>query len=274
MKRVAVIFSSLVIVSFGLVAHYARSTALPEPGQEPGAKQLVFVELFTSEGCSSCPPADSLLKELSEEQSVRGAHVVALEEHVDYWNRLGWTDPFSSAEFSQRQDEYAQVFGNGGVYTPQMIVDGQTEFVGSHSLRAREAIHRAAAVPKANVSLKQSGRIESNSAAIEVKLERSSSAPAVQNAELWLAVTEKGRQTEVTAGENSGERLQHAAIVRRLSKIGSVPSSGEFTNQLKVKLENGWKVENLSIVALLVEKPSRKIVGGGVLALKEGEITK
>ncbi len=79
MRLVAVIFSSMVIVSVGLVSHYARSAALPEPGKEPGAKQLVFVELFTSEGCSSCPPADSLLKKLSEEQPVPGAQVVALD---------------------------------------------------------------------------------------------------------------------------------------------------------------------------------------------------
>ena len=269
MRLVAVIFSSMVIVSVGLVSHYARSAALPEPGKEPGAKQLVFVELFTSEGCSSCPPADSLLKKLSEEQPVPGAQVVALEEHVDYWNRLGWTDPFSSAEFSQRQDEYARVFGNSGVYTPQMVIDGHTEFVGSHSSKAREAIQRAAAVPKAEVSLKQSDAIENNSTTIEFKLEHSPSASAVQDAELWLAVTEKGRQTDVTAGENSGERLQHAAVVRKLSKIGTVASSGEFTKQVSVKLESGWKAENVSIVALLVEKQSRRIVGGGVLALND-----
>src|SRR5277367_2442407 len=97
------------------------------PSSNTGSKPVVIVELFTSEGCSSCPPADLLLKKLSEDQPVHGAQVVALEEHVDYWNHLGWADPFSSAEFTKRQEDYVSVFHNATAYTPQMIVDGQTE---------------------------------------------------------------------------------------------------------------------------------------------------
>src|ERR1700758_1874902 len=123
--------------------HVGQTQSSTESTKRMSAAPVVIVELFTSEGCSSCPPADQLLKKLSEEQPIHGAQVVALEEHVDYWNHLGWRDPFSDVEFSRRQEQYSGVFRNDGVYTPQMIVDGQVEFTGSREGRAREAIERS-----------------------------------------------------------------------------------------------------------------------------------
>src|SRR5882724_13421492 len=121
--------------------------------QAPPAATPVLVELFTSEGCSSCPPADLLLQRLQKTQPLKGIQVISLSEHVDYWNQLGWTDPFSSSFFSERQRRYAETFRGDGVYTPQMVVDGRAQLVGSDSQTALRAIAEAAKARKASVVL-------------------------------------------------------------------------------------------------------------------------
>ena len=132
-----------------------RAVATPAQAR----RAAVLVELFTSEGCSSCPPADDLLIQLDKEQPVPDAEIVAISEHVDYWNRLGWADPFSSAAFSERQNQYARAFGTNQIYTPQMVVDGRTAFIGSQEGKARREIAQAAQAPKAKVGLvKESAR--------------------------------------------------------------------------------------------------------------------
>src|SRR5713226_10242286 len=119
------------------------------------ARTPVVVELFTSEGCSSCPPADALLARLSEAPLDGNVQLIALEEHVDYWNDLGWMDPFSSRDWTSRQYVYSGVLRNGNPYTPQMVVDGTAEFVGGSAQQARRAIHEAAGKTKIPVTLAQ-----------------------------------------------------------------------------------------------------------------------
>src|SRR3954462_2451752 len=133
----------------GLMFLLTMVMANAESGRTP-----VIVELFTSEGCSSCPPADLLLNHLQQAQPVPGVQVISLSEHVDYWNQLGWTDPFSSAGFSERQKQYANIFRGDGVFTPQMVVDGKSQLVGSDSQKALRAITEAAKAQKAVVNLR------------------------------------------------------------------------------------------------------------------------
>jgi hypothetical protein len=249
------------VAAFLILSTFGRSTGAAAPRDPGSPSHLVIVELFTSEGCSSCPPADALLKELSEQQKMNGVQIVALEEHVDYWNHLGWKDPYSAAEFSQRQSDYAQVFGTDGVYTPQMVVDGQSELVGSRSAAAREAIHKAANQPKAEIVLGAGANSSPGKPAFEVQIKSLGGISVRGETELWIAVTEKGLQTDVKAGENSGETLKHAAVVRSLRKIETLRDPAGYDRQLQIAVDPGWKKENLAVVVFLAEKSSHRIVG-------------
>ena len=182
------------------------------------ARTPVLVELFTSEGCSSCPPADRLLAKLAAEQPVDGALVVPLSLHVDYWNRLGWADPFSSPAYSDRQGDYARRFGRSGSYTPQMIVDGNVEFVGSDEGSARRAIERAARGSSTRAFVRAEAGATPGTLRVIVA---GAAAERGETADVLLAITEDGLVSSVTRGENAGSRLPHTAVARDLR----VPSS-------------------------------------------------
>jgi hypothetical protein len=255
------------LAAFSILFIFGRTSSVAAPEVPGSPPRVVVVELFTSEGCSSCPPADTLLKELSEQQKVMGVQIVALEEHVDYWNHLGWKDPYSAAEFSQRQSQYAQVFGSDGVYTPQMVVDGQIEFVGSRSLAAREAIEKAANQPKAEVVLAAGSNSSPGNPTFEIQVKSLNGIAPRGDMELWMAVTEKGLQTDVKAGENSGETLKHAAVVRILRKIGTIRDPAGYHLQIQPEIDPGWKKENLGLVVFLAERNSQKIIGAAAAPL-------
>ena len=231
-----------------------------DAGTGPKTRTPVLVELFTSEGCSSCPPADALLANLAKSQPVAGALVIPLSEHVDYWNHLGWSDPYSSKLFSERQNAYAAAFQNSGVYTPQAVVDGGVELVGSDEGKMQSAIASAARQPKLHVVVTRAG------SSLRVRVEPSPSAPKGQGAQVVLAIVESGLQSQVSKGENSGKRLSHTAVVRKLEVVGVV-QDGVFEKEIAVKLDPSWKVENLSAVAFVQERPSGKVLGAGLGAL-------
>lgn len=228
----------------------------------------VLVELFTSEGCSSCPPADALLARLENSQPVPGAVIIPLKQHVDYWNWIGWTDRFSSAQFSQRQADYARVLRNENVYTPQMVVDGREEFVGSDALAASEAIARASHSTKARIELRVSAAEGTDSAVtLAVKAEDIPDIMEDDPVDLWVAVTESGLASQVTQGENAGRRLAHTAVVRELRSAGRVNTAGSFATELALSLTPAWKRENLSAVAFLQQQNSRRVIGAARLPL-------
>ncbi|MGH9740401.1 MAG: DUF1223 domain-containing protein [Candidatus Acidiferrales bacterium] len=250
---------SLLAMSFLLAAPLGARTSTARSSRIP-----VVVELFTSEGCSDCPPADALLKNLEMQQPIAGVEVIPVEEHVDYWNHDGWIDPFSSADWTIRQQEYETKLKGGTEYTPQMIVDGETQFVGSYPAAAVAAITTAAREPQTEVTV-TAGQADGKDAqrfAVSVgKLE--GSAPG-NTAEVWLAVTEDGLHSDVKAGENAGHALYHAAVLRSLNKIGSVNVDAApvaFTADPRVKFNSHWNRANLRVVVFVQDKHSKKILG-------------
>ena len=221
----------------------------------------VIVELFTSEGCSSCPPADALLSQYVKNSPVSGVEVIALGEHVDYWNHGGWTDPFSSASFSQRQSDYSNAFHLDTVYTPQIIVDGKAQLVGSDGDAAEAAIRRAARLPKAQVTLAETapGQLAVHVGHLPVSAQ---SDPA----EVYLAVTEDNLSSSVGGGENAGRHLSHSAVVRELVPLGTV-TGGSFAASPAVAVKPGWRRGHLHAVVFAQERTSRRIVGASEITL-------
>ena len=252
---------ALVTVSAVLLWHWLPAEPAKAQANLSTSTRPVLVELFTSEGCSSCPPADALLAKLDQQARLGNAEIIALEEHVDYWDQLGWRDPYSSAQWTERQQDYAASFKNDGVYTPQMVVDGRIEFVGSSQSRAKSAIEEVAREPKAELSLKsqlaQNGGVN---VSVAVKM-----LPAGENrsAQVWLAVTEGALHSNVLRGENAGEDLHHAAVVRSLRKVGEAAPNREsaFSGEQDLRIDPAWKKENLRVVAFVQDPKSKHILG-------------
>ncbi len=224
-----------------------------------GERVPVLVELFTSQGCSSCPPADEVLARLEQQQPVKDAEIIVLSEHVDYWNYLGWKDPFSSAQFSARQQQYGRRFGARGVYTPQMIVNGEAELIGSDERRARREIERAVkSEPLAAVTIALTERIQ-------ITVQRTG--PGSPAATVWLAITEGGLSNPVRKGENGGRTLAHTGVVRRLQSVGQI-GAGQTSAQFEIRSEfaSEWKRENLRVVAFV--QGAGKVLGAASLPLR------
>jgi hypothetical protein len=230
-------------------------TTLPALGQQP-MRTPVLVELFTSEGCSSCPPADALLAHLLKDQPVANADILVLGEHVDYWDSLGWRDRFSSHQFTDRQTEYALNQHLDGPYTPQMVVDGTDQFVGNNTARALHAIAMAAAKPKLALTLSPPtldvGRLN-----LSV-----SSAPVtgLPKADVYAVLVETTASTEVKHGENGGRILQHVSVVRAMQKVGNL---GQLANPLSFSfaVPKDTAAENLRIVVFAQRSGQGAILG-------------
>lgn len=232
----------------------------------PQSRAAVVVELFTSEGCSSCPPADAALSDLVRTQPVPGVQVIALEEHVDYWNRLGWTDPYSSHAFSVRQNEYANSFHASEVYTPQMIVDGRTQFVGSDREAALQAIAHAARTPRASVEITKAASV-GGKITLGVKVDSLPPVSRGDKALVYLVITEDGLHSDVRSGENAGRSLNHTGVVRQMTLLGEAQATGVATASPTVTPASGWNPSHLHAVVFVQEQNSRRMLGAATLPL-------
>jgi hypothetical protein len=226
-------------------------------------RSVVVAELFTSEGCSSCPPADDVLSQFAR-QPASDVEVLALGEHVDYWDRLGWRDPFSSSAYSSRQSNYdARVFHHNDVYTPQLVIDGRFECVGSDVDAIHRAIARAGAAPKALVEV-AIVRAQDRALGVTVRVDVPPALTLRESVDVLLAVAEDNLLSKVRRGENGGRTLRHSAVVRSLTSVGTLsPHDRAWSTGASIVLEPEWQPANVRVVSFLQERESRRIVGAG-----------
>ncbi len=252
-RRAVLLLCAIVVLALSLRAGAGR----PMP---------VLVELFTSEGCSSCPAADKLLQTLIESQPVAGADIIGLGLHVDYWDQLGWKDRFSSAALTNRQQGYGRNFRIDAIYTPQMVVDGRQEFVGSDANVARRAIGKAMSAPHGVLSIALEPAVNDR-VAVTVNASELPALSRGDHADIVLAVTESQLRSDVRGGENRGRLLTHAAVVRQLTTIGEA-ASPQSAARFDVTMAPTWQRDHLTIVAFVQERSSRRVLGAAAMPLQ------
>jgi hypothetical protein len=251
------------LISLYILSALLGATATGSLAQKT-ARTPVLIELFTSEGCETCPAADKYLQQLLREQPIGGVEIIAMAEHVDYWNRLGWTDPFSSALFSKRQNYYADFFKHDSVYTPQIIVNGIRELRGKDGTKPiEEAANGSTGSIKLSIE-----NVRENTVSIGVTIANLPPISTGDRAVVSLAVTEDDLDSNVLRGENSGRKLKHMAVVRSLRAIGE--ASGERTGlSADVALETNWKRDDLGLVAFVQETNGRRVLASARIRLKQ-----
>lgn len=229
------------------------------PGAAETAKPVAVVELFTSEGCSSCPPADALLTTLIKEHEAAG-DLIALSFHVDYWDRLGWKDPWSSAAATERQQWYANRLASS-LYTPQMVLNGNDEFVGSDAARARARIAAALkSAPRWILKAEASRGTRDSEIVIDASATRVAGS-GTGTPQVVVAIVERGLTSQVRRGENAGRTLAHDNVVRAFKVFAA-----EAKGPKMIELPRDVNAENASVV-VLAQEASGSIVAAKTLAL-------
>jgi hypothetical protein len=252
------LIAGLLIVSLGFAFTQIHRTGIKNTAANPG---FALIELYTSEGCSSCPPADRLLAKIAQEYKNKEVYVLAY--HVDYWNHLGWKDGFSSPQYSQRQRDYSRYLRLDGVYTPQAIVNGRTEFVGSDEGKMRGAIQQVLAKGTTTALAINNVKISGGKATLQYQV---SGAQAKSN--LMLAVIEKHAQSQVKAGENNGRMLPHINIVQSLQTISLKNDMGSA----QISLPNGFNVKEWDMIGFVQNNRSGEIQAVQKITLADKEL--
>jgi hypothetical protein len=251
--RTILLVASMSIAPLSLSPSLAANQPAPPPDQPPVP---ILIELFTSEGCSSCPPVDEFVRHIDETQPVAGAQLIVLSEHVDYWDHDGWKDKYSSAQFTERQNGYVHAMNLQTAYTPQMVVDGYIELKGS-SADIEQTFAKELKVAKIPVRI-TSAKIDAPSQ-LRVKIE--ADAPEKHGGAVWVAVALDHAASQVSAGENSGKQLQHVAVVEELRKVGKLDKGKPFAQDIAVKLKPDTDPKNLRIIAFIQESNEGKVLG-------------
>ncbi|SDE20611.1 hypothetical protein SAMN05216464_104342 [Mucilaginibacter pineti] len=249
--------AAIAITALVSAAFINHKTLAPKENVKATGAGFVVVELFTSEGCSSCPPADELVAKIQKEDYNKPVYILAF--HVDYWNRLGWKDVFSNADYSKRQNEYARWLNLQSVYTPQIVVNGKKEFVGSQEGTLRNAITEGLRTMAAG-TLALSAQREQGSISVQYQTK-----DVAKNTSLLLALVQKTAQTNVKSGENGGHVLSHVQIVRKLQ---SQPLDKSGNGAVTIALPDGFNAQGWELVGFIQNTSS-----GAILAATKYEFS-
>jgi hypothetical protein len=236
----------------------AAADAAPIAGRHP-----ILVELFTSEGCSSCPPADEFVQKLDTLQPVDGVQLIVLSEHVDYWDHDGWKDPNSSHFLTERQSAYVRALGLNTPYTPQIIVDGAREMRIADPQGAETVFQQAATAPKVPMHISAVSVDPGNPGLLHARVETEDSA-GKQNADVYLAIALDHVESQVLRGENGGRHLTHVAVVQQIAKIGALQTGKSFAEDVKLKLKAGTGLNNIRVVAFAQAPGPGKLLGAAL----------
>ncbi|HSZ63433.1 MAG TPA: DUF1223 domain-containing protein [Terriglobales bacterium] len=223
----------------------------------------VLVELFTSEGCSSCPPADSLLGKLDGLQPVAGAQAIVLSEHVDYWNHDGWKDAYSSSFYTDRQKGYVQRLGTKEAYTPQMVVDGVAELNGSDGRAVLAAVEKARGDVKVPVQISGVG-LDGRTLKLHLAVDGLPENLKAKKADVMVAVALNRASSHVLAGENKGKDIQHVAVAESITKVGRVERGKKFDGDVTVKLKGTEGLGDLRVIAFVQTGDGGAVVGAAL----------
>jgi hypothetical protein len=268
--------ASLFLLGLAALAIVAAAPApSPASGTAGTGANPVVVELFTSQGCSSCPPADRLLTQLGQDKELAG-RVIPLSFHVDYWNSIGWRDPFSSADWSGRQSRYSEALKLGNrVYTPQAVINGKSECVGSEEGEVRQRIAEALKAPAdGRVALRLAPEAGSVKASVDASIVggvgSGGNASAARGLDVWVALYETNLTTAVGRGENAHRTLRNDYVVRRLVKAFTLPATpgAAHSGAVALAIDPSWKRNDLGVAAFLQDPTTLAIHGAAAQRLQ------
>ncbi len=251
-------FAFLIMMAWAASGPHAQAT---DPQSAPATP--ILVELFTSEGCSSCPPADALLERMDASQPIPGVHLIVLSEHVDYWNHDGWKDPYSSSLFTDRQSAYVHSLGLNTAYTPQFIIDGNLELKAGDPEEVRRVFQKDLAAPKVSVQIDSVTVDPATPPLLRAHIAVNGDS-AKHNADIFVAIALDHAESQVSAGENAGHHLKHVAVVQELIKVGKLAKGKNFDQDVQVKLKPDTNAKNVRIIAFVQEPGAGRVLGSAL----------
>ena len=269
---------------FGMAGFNARSSLMPwvavlcllfaasavpsihaggRPAGDKTSANPILVELFTSEGCSSCPPADVFVQKLDTLQPVAGAQLIVLSEHVDYWDHDGWKDPNSSHALTERQSDYVRMLGLSTPYTPQIIVDGSKEVRIGDAEETEKVFQQAMASQKVPIHISGVNLDSGNPNLLRAHVDAEPAA-LKHNVDVYLAIALDHVESQVLRGENGGRHLTHVAVVEQITKIGKLNKTSGFAEDVQLKIKASIPINNLRVIAFAQESGPGKLIGASL----------